>query len=75
MSHSETTEYLSEMREHANPDVREFFADKVSEEEACQILHCAISTLRGNRSRGIWKLNTTYINRQPVLFSHEVVAL
>ena len=75
MSDSEVTEYLNEMRGHPNPDVREFFADKISEEEACEILKCAVATLRTNRSRGIWKLNSTYVNRKPVLYSGEVVAL
>ena len=31
MTDSEVTEYLIKMREHANPEVQEFFADKVSE--------------------------------------------
>ena len=75
MTDSEVTEYLNEMRGHANPDVREFFADKISEQEACLILKCALGTLRTNRSRGVWNLTVTHVNRKPVLYSTEVVAV
>lgn len=37
LSDSEVSEYLNEMRGHHNSDVRELFANKIREEDVCEI--------------------------------------
>ena len=72
---AEVTGYLQRMREHPNPEISDWFSDKLSEEEAVDILQCQVSSLRTKRARGEWKLDVWRVGRYPIFSTQQVLSL
>ena len=75
ISAAEVTGYLQRMREHPNPEISDWFSDKLSEEEAANILQCQVSSMRTKRARGEWKLDVWRVGRYPIFSTQQVLSL
>ena len=75
ISAEEVTGYLQRMREHPNPEIADWFSDKLSEDESADILQCQVSSMRTKRARGEWKLDVWRVGRYPIFSTQQVLSL